>query len=56
MGPPLRERAACAEMLTHRMIREQAIAKKLTGGSFDTYTIMDVVFATETHGCARPRA
>lgn len=45
-GPPLREpRALVREMLTHRMIREQAIAKKLTGGSFDTYTIMDTLYS-----------
>jgi glyoxylase-like metal-dependent hydrolase (beta-lactamase superfamily II) len=45
-GPPLREpRALVREMLTHRMIREQAIAKKLTDGSFDTYTIMDALYS-----------
>jgi len=45
-GPPLREpRSLVREMLTHRMIREQAIAKKLTGGSFDTYTIMDALYS-----------
>jgi glyoxylase-like metal-dependent hydrolase (beta-lactamase superfamily II) len=45
-GPLLREpRALVREMLTHRMIREQAIAKKLTDGSFDTYTIMDTLYS-----------
>ena len=45
-GPPLREpRSLVRAMLTHRMIREQAIAKKLTGGAFDTYTIMDALYS-----------
>jgi glyoxylase-like metal-dependent hydrolase (beta-lactamase superfamily II) len=45
-GPPLREpRALVQEMLTHRLIREQAIATKLVGGSFDTYTIMDALYS-----------
>jgi glyoxylase-like metal-dependent hydrolase (beta-lactamase superfamily II) len=45
-GPELREpRALVQEMLTHRMIREQAIARKLTDGSFDTYTIMDTLYS-----------
>ena len=45
-GPPLREpRTLVREMLTHRMIREQAIAKKLTNGPFDTYTIMDTLYS-----------
>ena len=45
-GPALREpRELVREMLTHRMIREQAIAKKLTSGSFDTYTIMDTLYS-----------
>ena len=45
-GPPLREpRDLVRNMLTHRMMREQAIAKKLTGGSFDTYTIMDTLYS-----------
>jgi glyoxylase-like metal-dependent hydrolase (beta-lactamase superfamily II) len=45
-GPLLREpRALVREMLTHRMLREQAIAKKLTGGAFDTYTIMDALYS-----------
>lgn len=45
-GPPLREpRTLVRAMLTHRIIREQAIAKKLTEGSFDTYTIMDALYS-----------
>jgi glyoxylase-like metal-dependent hydrolase (beta-lactamase superfamily II) len=45
-GPPLREpHSLVRAMLTHRMIREQAIATKLTGGSFDTYTIMDALYS-----------
>jgi glyoxylase-like metal-dependent hydrolase (beta-lactamase superfamily II) len=45
-GPPLRDpRALVREMLTHRMIREQAIARKLTDGAFDTYTIMDALYS-----------
>jgi glyoxylase-like metal-dependent hydrolase (beta-lactamase superfamily II) len=45
-GPPLREpRDLVRQMLTHRMIREQAIAKKLTDGPFDTYTIMDALYS-----------
>jgi glyoxylase-like metal-dependent hydrolase (beta-lactamase superfamily II) len=45
-GPPLREpRALVREMLTHRMMREQAIARKLTDGAFDTYTIMDTLYS-----------
>jgi len=45
-GPLLREpQALVREMLTHRMLREQAIAKKLTGGAFDTYTIMDALYS-----------
>jgi glyoxylase-like metal-dependent hydrolase (beta-lactamase superfamily II) len=45
-GPPLREpRDLVRNMLTHRMMREQAIAKKLTGGSFDAYTIMDALYS-----------
>ena len=45
-GPPLPEpQALVREMLTHRMIREQAIAKKLTAGSFDTHTIMDTLYS-----------
>ena len=45
-GPALREpRALVRAMLTHRMIREQAIAKKLTDGAFDTHTIMDALYS-----------
>ena len=32
-------------MLTHRMMREQAIAKKLADGAFDTYAIMDALYS-----------
>ncbi len=45
-GPALREpQSLVREMLTHRMIREQAIGKKLTGGAFDTFTIMDSLYS-----------
>jgi glyoxylase-like metal-dependent hydrolase (beta-lactamase superfamily II) len=45
-GPALRDpRSLVREMLTHRMIREQAIAKKLTHGAYDTYTIMDTLYS-----------
>jgi glyoxylase-like metal-dependent hydrolase (beta-lactamase superfamily II) len=45
-GPPLHEpRSLVREMLTHRMLREQAIAKKLNDGPFDTYTIMDALYS-----------
>ena len=45
-GPALRDpRSLVRQMLTHRMIREQAIAKKLTDGAFDTYTIMDALYS-----------
>lgn len=45
-GPPLRDpRALVRAMLTHRMIREQAIARKLSDGSFDTYNIMDALYS-----------
>ena len=45
-GPPLRgPRDLVRNMLTHRMIREQAIARKLTDGTFDTYTIMDALYS-----------
>jgi glyoxylase-like metal-dependent hydrolase (beta-lactamase superfamily II) len=45
-GPPLPEpRVLVQELLTHRMLREQAIARKLTDGSFDTYTIMDALYS-----------
>lgn len=45
-GPALRDpRDLVRQMLTHRLIREQAIARKLTDGAFDTYTIMDALYA-----------
>jgi glyoxylase-like metal-dependent hydrolase (beta-lactamase superfamily II) len=45
-GPPLPEpRTLVQELLAHRMLREQAIARKLTDGSFDTYTIMDALYS-----------
>ncbi|HEY4040274.1 MAG TPA: MBL fold metallo-hydrolase [Rhodopila sp.] len=45
-GPPLRKpRALVREMLAHRVMREQAIARKLTHGAFDTYTIMDTLYS-----------
>lgn len=45
-GPLLRDpRNLVRAMLTHRIIREQAIARKLGEGSFDTYTIMDALYS-----------
>jgi glyoxylase-like metal-dependent hydrolase (beta-lactamase superfamily II) len=45
-GPPLPEpRGLVSAMLTHRMIREQAIVRKLTAGAFDTYAIMEALYA-----------
>jgi glyoxylase-like metal-dependent hydrolase (beta-lactamase superfamily II) len=45
-GPKLHEpRGLVREMLTHRMLREQAIAKKLNDGPSDTYTIMDALYS-----------
>ncbi len=45
-GPALRNpRELVREMLTHRMIREQAIARKLADGPADTYTIMDALYS-----------
>lgn len=45
-GPPLREpRTLVNEMLTHRMIREQAIARKLADGPANTHTIMDALYS-----------
>ncbi|MGD0109020.1 MAG: MBL fold metallo-hydrolase, partial [Rhodopila sp.] len=45
-GPPLHKpRSLVKEMLMHRMIREQAITRKLSDGAFDTYTIMDTLYA-----------
>jgi glyoxylase-like metal-dependent hydrolase (beta-lactamase superfamily II) len=45
-GPLLRDpRNLVREMLTHRRIREQAIARKLTEGPANTYTIMDTLYS-----------
>jgi glyoxylase-like metal-dependent hydrolase (beta-lactamase superfamily II) len=45
-GPKLPEpRGLVRELLTHRMLREQAIAKKLSDGPSDTYTIMDALYS-----------
>jgi glyoxylase-like metal-dependent hydrolase (beta-lactamase superfamily II) len=45
-GPKLPDpRGLVREMLTHRMIREQAIARKLNDGPSDTYTIMDALYS-----------
>lgn len=45
-GPPLREpRTLVQAMLTHRMIREQAIVDKLRSGPADPYTIMDALYS-----------
>lgn len=45
-GPPLREpRKLVRELLIHRMMREQAIARKLTDGPADTYTIMSALYS-----------
>lgn len=45
-GPPLHEpRSLVRAMLTHRMIREQAIVRKLTDGPFDTLSIMDALYS-----------
>ena len=45
-GPELREpRTLVGEMLTHRLAREQAIAKKLTEGPATTYTLMDTLYS-----------
>jgi len=45
-GPALRDpRALVREMLTHRTIREQAIARKLQDGPLDTYSIMDALYS-----------
>jgi glyoxylase-like metal-dependent hydrolase (beta-lactamase superfamily II) len=45
-GPPLREPRTLAQaMLTHRMIREQAIVDKLRSGPADPYTIMDALYS-----------
>jgi glyoxylase-like metal-dependent hydrolase (beta-lactamase superfamily II) len=45
-GPPLRKpQVLVRAMLTHRMIREQAIMRKLADGPFDTHTIMDALYS-----------
>jgi glyoxylase-like metal-dependent hydrolase (beta-lactamase superfamily II) len=45
-GPPLEQpRELVREMLTHRMIREQAIVDKLHAGPADPYTIMDALYS-----------
>jgi glyoxylase-like metal-dependent hydrolase (beta-lactamase superfamily II) len=45
-GPPLREpRGLVRAMLAHRMIREQAIARKLADGPADANTIMEALYA-----------
>ena len=45
-GPPLRDpRGLVREMLTHRMIREQAIARKLSDGPSDTHSIMNALYS-----------
>jgi len=45
-GPPLRDpRSLVRAMLAHRMLREQAIARKLANGPADTYTIMDTLYS-----------
>ena len=45
-GPALREpRELVREMLNHRMIREQAIAKKLSDGPANTHAIMEALYS-----------
>jgi glyoxylase-like metal-dependent hydrolase (beta-lactamase superfamily II) len=45
-GPLLREpQKLVRALLAHRMLREQAIARKLTEGPIDTYTIMDTLYS-----------
>jgi glyoxylase-like metal-dependent hydrolase (beta-lactamase superfamily II) len=45
-GPLLRQpRQLVREMLSHRMLREQAIARKLSEGSFETFAIMDALYS-----------
>ena len=45
-GPMLREpRALVKEMLTHRLMREAAIARKLTEGPATTHTLMDTLYS-----------
>ena len=45
-GPALRDpRSLVGEMLTHRKIREQAIARKLQDGPATSYTLMDALYS-----------
>lgn len=45
-GPTLRQpRELARELLTHRMLREQAIARRLSDGPADTGTITDTLYA-----------
>ncbi len=45
-GPPLREpKSLVRQMLTHRKIRELAIASRLADGPADTHTIMDALYS-----------
>jgi glyoxylase-like metal-dependent hydrolase (beta-lactamase superfamily II) len=45
-GPKLPDpRGLVRELLTHRLIREQAIARKLQDGPSDTYTIMSALYS-----------
>jgi hypothetical protein len=45
-GPPLPEpRNLVREMLTHRMMREQAIQRKLAQGPASTYVLMDTLYS-----------
>jgi glyoxylase-like metal-dependent hydrolase (beta-lactamase superfamily II) len=45
-GPLLRDpHSLVRAMLAHRMLREQAIARKLSDGPADTYTIMDTLYS-----------
>ena len=45
-GPTLSEpRNLVREMLTHRMMREQAIAKRLAQGAAGTFTLMDTLYS-----------
>jgi glyoxylase-like metal-dependent hydrolase (beta-lactamase superfamily II) len=45
-GPPLRDpRTLVRSMLTHRMMREQSIARKLQDGAASTYTLMDTLYS-----------
>lgn len=45
-GPTLsKPRELVREMLTHRMMREQAIAKRLSQGAAGTFTLMDTLYS-----------